>query len=131
MIYIDEIKFFELLDKAIAERGPEYIYEQACVESEDGILGSGQGFCLYVDVSMGEMRPSCLVGLMLHLAGVPLDKLHQNNYAPSNGLLSWLERRGYITLSPHDLIHDYFAEVQSRQDHGETWGSIADIFGTH
>lgn len=121
MIHIDEDKFFELLDKAVAERGTEYVYEKACETPSDG-----QSLCMYVDTRTGEMRPSCLVGLMLHLAGVSLETLHQNNYAPSNALLRYLGKREGLTLSPYDLVRDLFSYVQGRQDYGDTWGSIAD-----
>jgi hypothetical protein len=126
MIYIDEVRFFELLDKAVAERGSEYTYERVCGEPENASLHFGQGFCMYVDMSTGEKRPSCLVGMMLYLAGVPLETLHRDNYVPVDTLINYLSgREELIRLFPHYLIRNYFSDAQVRQDHGDTWGSIA------
>lgn len=95
----------QLLDAAVAAAGPDFIYEPP----------AGHRQPRYVDDSSGELRPSCLVGHVLHAAGWTLDELTTvEGQIPSQLGSPW----NRLTIAARNLL----GEVQSKQDIGYTWG---------
>lgn len=81
----------QLLAEAVAERGEEYVYKNE--RGQDGTFGD----CAYVHGSpSGGHSPGCIVGLVLHKAGVPLERLARHEGTPANRLVSELRSYGYL-----------------------------------
>jgi hypothetical protein len=132
MINLDETTVLDLLDKAVAERGEEYRYVQPLIDVEImsfDIYGNFQADmqqiprCVYVDKSTGERQPSCLVGMALYLAGVPLEQLDVRGDITSTNLLKQLSEAGVVTAT--NSVYEIFRRAQGRQDQGESWRKIA------
>lgn len=115
VIFIDKTTCMELLDKAVAERGEEYIYASP-VKSL-----FGEPKCVYVDTSTGERRPSCLVALVLYMAGVPLSKLEIYENVPARTMLKGLSDQNVIKSTP--VVREALNKSQREQDMGSTWRS--------
>lgn len=110
MINIDEQWVFDMLDKAIAERGENYAYPT---------FAYGPVECLYVDHSTGERQPSCLVGLMLYMAGVPLEVLESYEGWVAEMMINVLPG---VSCTPY--AKSLLGYAQGRQDIGMPWGDI-------
>jgi hypothetical protein len=132
MIHLDETAVLDLLDKAVAERGEEYRYVQPLVNAEiitydvygNLKIDTYQEFrCVYVEHSTGECRPSCLVGMVLYLAGVPLEHLDVGVNTTSTNLLNELTGLGVLTVTTE--VYEIFLHAQIRQDSGDPWSVIA------
>lgn len=132
MIHLDGAAVLDLLDKAAAERGEEYKYVQPLVDIEEmasDIYGNLQvkthkvKRCVYVDSSTGERRPSCLVGMALYLAGVPLEQLDVSFNTTSTHLLNQLGNAGALTVSVE--VYEILRNAQMQQDSGCSWGVVA------
>jgi hypothetical protein len=96
-VVIDEARALELLEQAVAERGPDYVYRApVCVYSTPG----GQ--------------PACLVGHALALAGLELSRLGENNPAAS-----YLPH--YFPEVTEPAVNVFIA-AQAAQDDRLTWG---------
>lgn len=118
----------EALDRAVAKRGEDYVYP-ALSEAEKSIAfdltGAIPPSCSYVR----DGEASCIVGTVLADLGVPLDVLHQHDYAVAPSatlLLSYLVNDGHIEQVDEGIacaLHD----AQSRQDQGTPWGRARDI----
>jgi len=106
----------DLLDEALALRGERYVYPR-----EDGLT------CTYVR----DGKPSCLVGVVLSLAGLPLDELVKADKAAygtseqADKLLVDLDLRGKIRMT-HDVMRA-LSHAQMMQDGGETWGEAVEL----
>lgn len=123
MIYIDEPRLLELLDKAVAERGESYKYEQVHIPAPG--LGTVMiSRCMYVDKTTGYSRPSCLVGMVLYLAGVALEMLDVAPSVVANDLLTELHyNSGMLTVDT--AVREHLIYAQDAQDRGTSWGTIA------
>lgn len=112
MITIDADRAIELL-RQVVEGREDYVYDQ------DGSRSSW-AICRYVGT--GGDCPDCLIGHVLHLAGVPLDLLaaHEGAAINDDRLLAALTAAGFtITLQAAVIL----AEAQTAQDHQYTWGN--------
>lgn len=110
MIELTLDKTKELLTEAVAEKGAEYVYT-----NPEGVPGGSDSLanCYYVHGS----QPGCIVGHVLHKAGVPLETLTEHETRPAGFVLRSLE--------DFDLDHNTLRlldDVQERQDRGVPWG---------
>lgn len=86
------------------------------------VAETGQGYvnrdgCTYVDVA--GVGPHCLVGRVLHRAGVTVDELSEmDRRTPTDILWARLPRRVVVTW-PARLVLD---RAQAVQDAGHAWG---------
>jgi hypothetical protein len=90
----------ELLDRAVAEKGEDYIYP--------GSLGNGA--CWYTR----DGRPDCIVGHVLFWKGVTPEQLERLEGTSAFGLDGWLE----LDEKTSQLLW----KTQQRQDSGVPWG---------
>lgn len=120
--HLDGESVRRLLREAVTERGKDYVY----VSPYTGESGPGT-VCYYVHDSRSEdgtpaAAPGCLVGLVLHKAGVSLDDLRGVGFQPADMALEDLRDAGLLTFEP-DLT-SLLGRVQARQDNGEPWGPV-------
>lgn len=101
----------ELLAEAVALKGADYVYT-----TPDGEQGNPDTspICSYVH---GE-EPGCIVGHVLHSAGIPLAELRGEERNDASGALRGL--RG--TLHYEDGVAELLMAVQQDQDSGVPWG---------
>lgn len=111
----------ELLDRAVAEKGEEYVYE----------IPYSPGECAYFH----DERPGCIVGHVLAYAGLERDDLRGRESLTFPGAL-----RGdlnvmagpdslaeYGVLSADDRTVTLLAEAQSKQDEGTPWYDAVEV----
>lgn len=117
MITITGPQAIELLEQAIEDKGPSFVYKQM----SKTLPGQGPSHgCWYEK----NGAPSCGVGAALHKAGVQLSVLQaMDNDAGDTGIdavAPILEDLGKVTLDPDALA--VFAKFQSLQDDEIPWG---------
>lgn len=122
-IALDFEKVKSLVEESIADRGKDYVYAKE------------EGSCRYVhdvrskwdyntedyDVEFGDASPGCLVGDVLHRAGVSLGALYRVNtdgVQEAIGSLVYYDILG--TLEERTL--NYLSNLQASQDRGAPWG---------
>lgn len=102
----------ELLDAAVAEKGADYIYTDT--RGFRAAPGSDGADCQYVHGN----RPGCLVGNVLHRAGVELERLLQvEGFGVGD-----VDFQEYLDVTCDEGVLDLLSEAQQRQDGGDTWG---------
>jgi hypothetical protein len=101
-------KAIEMLEAAVAVRGADFNYRQ-----HFDIIGND---CKYVHNVDGELVPGCIIGMMLHLAGVPLEDL-----ASQEGQSAW-DAVPHFMHWAYPSIRAAFNTAQARQDYGASWG---------
>jgi hypothetical protein len=116
MIELTWTKVNELLDAAVAEKGADYVYQdpdgrRGGEVDEDGCPAAVT--CRYVH---GD-KPGCIVGNVLHRAGVSLSALRDEEGV---GAYNSMFERLYVSMPTH--ASDLLAHVQDRQDVGVPWG---------
>lgn len=118
MIELTYDKVVELAKAEIAKEGDDFIYEQKIVDE--------MTMCLYVH----DGCPDCLVGRILHAAGVELEAFEHSEGDSAHEVLENLECDGMLQYTPEVL--DFLSVLQSDQDYGRTWGySLARALGAH
>ena len=95
----------ELLDKAIAERGADYVYNPP----EEM---ASQGQCYYVH---GD-QPGCIVGHVLNLFGVSLETL---STVEGNDAFYAIRK---LLPSTSEVVREFLTDIQHNQDNGMRWG---------
>lgn len=107
----------ELLAAAVAEKGADYVYT-----TPDGQQSSPEDLttCLYVH---GD-QPGCIVGHVLHKAGVSLPLLSRSESDDAEGALGGLKADGIVAYEGR--VSDLLKSVQAKQDHGVAWGTAVD-----
>lgn len=128
MIDIDIDRAKALVNELIAERGADYVYEKegsSCkyvhgVKYDEAEWGDGQE-------SFSEAVPGCLVGAVLHRAGVPLDQMgtYSRNEEGSYDLIEHLTADELVNVSRE--ANNFLSNVQSSQDAGAPWGVAAEM----
>lgn len=137
MIKLTEALVLDLLDEAVAEKGEDHLYSNP----------DDPGSCVYVHgvetietydeyeelidrefVPTDNLTPGCIVGNVLHRAGVPLEtflELGINHDTVAAVALYNLSRHGVVEYS--DRIEQILSSAQSRQDGNAPWGkAVAD-----
>jgi hypothetical protein len=119
MIKLDKFSSLVLLAQVVQEYGSEYRYHEHFDTDYESDHGSA---CRYAYLD----KPACLVGHVLHRAGVTvaqLNELNEMNYTPGvviNGI------EGPIGLKVDYLIDSQACEIlrtaQIVQDNGRPWG---------
>jgi hypothetical protein len=101
-----------LLREVIAEKGEDYVYPKLEPEAA-GDRGAVME-CFYVR----DDAPSCIVGHVLHRAGVSLDDLRAvEGWTPGD-----VEQAPPFTLWADEMALELLYEVQNEQDAGRSWG---------
>jgi hypothetical protein len=106
-----------LLVRAVEEKGADYVYPDE-QKTPKGQLGDD--LCMYVH----DGAPSCIVGHVLHYAGVELEK-----FEPWEG--SRAEIVGEALTEWHPSVLKALGAAQEAQDGGKTWGKALDAFDSH
>lgn len=121
-------RFAEALDKAVAERGADHIYEPTYTTAETGSISP----CVYVD---NEGTPSCLIGCALANLGVDLvEHIHQasRNTLRASIVLNQLAAAGVIAFEGDRRVVEGVLvaadRAQEAQDHGHEWGDARSQF---
>lgn len=105
-ITFDEAK--SLIQRAIDEKGADYVYPEAWSIN-----------CRYFN---GDGSPSCIVGHVLHYAGVDGNDWYGTDNNESN--VHNLAEDGVLALA--DATRILLGVAQARQDHGATWDEAMD-----
>lgn len=117
-IVIDGKRAVQLLEKAVASRGADYIYKP--------INDSGFGGCVYVtEDEKGNLTPSCLIGFALAEAGVSLAALEVHNTSVVNTITRYLADSYDVEIT--DEAINIFRTAQALQDDGEPWGKALEV----
>lgn len=103
----------ELLAEAVALKGADYVYV-----NPDGVQASGSfpGDCHYVH---GD-QPGCIVGHVLHKAGVSLTLLSDQEGQNSYAVLRNLHRASQVSCE--EGVEALLGEAQGAQDMAVPWG---------
>lgn len=102
----------ELLKEAVAERGADYVDPDA----------SRPTLCRNVHTAEDgkTLVPGCIVGWVLHKAGVSLELLEENNMAAASSVLCELKEAGVLGYEVTAL--HLLNRIQGLQDGGVSWG---------
>lgn len=132
MIEITEQMVRDLLPEAVATRGAGHVsplFLPTGLASGPGALSATEdpdrkygSMCRYVAPD-GE-SPQCIVGTILHLAGVPLETLSNHEGKGSWDLMEKLLVTGVARVS--DNARNLLSDLQGSQDSGMTWGALLD-----
>lgn len=120
---VEEVR--ALIVRAIEEKGADYRYQMPT--QVDRETGDEWQDCVYV----ANGQPSCLVGHVLVMAGVPMLDI-----APFEGTSADATWGSLMDGTPHTYVRDDDASVvaqalwaaQREQDSGKTWGEALEAF---
>lgn len=101
----------DLIKEAVDERGKGYIYPPSLIDSL-----TKDGSCLYAD----KGQPSCLVGVVLHKAGISVAALKRFDRHKDAGVPTELVEVGLLDIPVESAL--ILTRAQSLQDTGHTWG---------
>jgi len=99
--------------------GPDYVYVTPDGEPADD--GYNQQ-CLYVHNNGEASVPGCLVGTLLHSAGVPLGVMKDFEGEDAHQLITGLKEYGILADIP-GKADEFLQFAQARQDVGTTWAN--------
>jgi hypothetical protein len=102
----------QLVDRAIAEKGADYVYEQ--VSAPGYMLDT----CAYFNPQTGE--PSCIVGHVLAYKGLTLAQAVAGEW--NTGVTARGLKQNYGVLDADAATLIFLNGAQESQDDGETWG---------
>lgn len=119
-----------LVNQAIEERGEDYVNPKylpgtsnstGWVDSESWVQAeesTNEGACKYVI----NGTPSCIVGYVLHHAGIPVETMEEFDQLSSlaGAVMSRLEYRGLLKLE--GSAYALLSQLQAFQDDGKPWG---------
>lgn len=97
----------ELLRQAVADRGEDFVYEKP----------DGSNQCMYVHSD----GPGCIVGYVLHAAGVSLEALSEHEGTYASNLIYYLLGEEIIDSADREAT-GLLDDIQDRQDAGVPWG---------
>lgn len=99
----------ELLNRAVAERGADYVYREdpKAFDAEDEVR------CVN---TFDDGTPGCIVGQVCFYAGLDAEDLASNRFSPVDTLVA------EEVLNIDSDVIELLSEAQSRQDGGDTWG---------
>lgn len=119
---ITRVFVVETIEDLVREYGGDHVY---------GDGGSIPGECFYVHTPEGggtaEPVPGCLVGHLLHVAGVDLHRLARadRDELKAGRLVMQLEGEG--VLDPESGVISILDLVQDLQDSGTPWGECLEV----
>lgn len=118
---IDTAEALALLERAVAEKGEDYIYPQLAKVAGKFIYGpddyhSDNGVCVYQ--TRYTRQPACIVGHALHYRGL-LQNVVDAGRNEGCGPHILADKLGLFTGDAADFL----SEVQGAQDGGKTWGA--------
>lgn len=126
-IHIDKARALELLEQAVAERGPEYRYplNDTCqyVYAEHEYVDAPAGAVGWKTTYAG---PACIVGVVMHKAGVPLANLDVEGdvtdlaHRLRVNKVAVIDNDALEILSAAQLVQDEREESDGERN---TWGS--------
>lgn len=99
----------ELVNRAIDEKGADYVYNVPVGENET---------CLY----FRNGKPDCLIGHVLHYLGIDQGCVREGESA--GGVLISLRGQNKLTFTSEAA--DYLSAAQGHQDNGKPWGAARD-----
>lgn len=105
-----------LMEEAVALKGADYVYEHQPTNDPDALAPTT---CYYV----WDNQPSCIVGHVLHAAGIPLEELARHEGGSAHIVVA--------AVAPHDwdgLVGNALNSAQAMQDAGGTWGEALETF---
>lgn len=106
---IDKAKAIELLERAVAEKGADYVDPQA------------KNVCAYVNDD--GVTPSCIIGHAYFYAGATIAQLDEMDRQGSiEGIVEHAGGEGVLPVETTPEAIAAFMAAQDRQDAGNTWG---------
>lgn len=105
-----------LLNEAVEERGAEYVYPNATKD--------GDSTCRYVHYQPDGDTPGCIVGWVLHKAGIPLPELSKSEGENAVAAVRRLGINGLLRTDPE--VSTLLRKVQGWQDHAASWGKAVE-----
>jgi len=113
VISLTKAKVNYYLDEIVKEVGVGYVYEMKEYKNADGETGNT---CVYV----WKRKADCLIGRVLHRAGVTLKELSKHENEPASNIIEGMEEAGTMVAEPGVSL--LLMDIQSNQDHGVPWG---------
>lgn len=110
---IDVAEALALLERAVAEKGEDYIYPNG---GRGDDFHSENGACVYQ--TRYTKQPACIVGHALYYKDL-LQYVVDADYNEGTGPHTLAYALGVFTTAAADFLN----EVQSAQDAGKTWGA--------
>lgn len=119
-IQITDRQFTEAIRAAVAERGPDFVYDRN--KPGWGYVGdrnTGKPGCRYVTTEAAEegVQAGCLIGVTLHKVGLSLNTLAVYENDPATVILQALD------VGITDEARFAAGSAQRVQDPGGTWGA--------
>lgn len=112
-----------IMEDLVEQYGPDFVYER-----RSDIHGTPQ--CWYTSVRDDDsVEPSCLVGQVLHRAGVGLIYLREREGCSASSVLDELQTDALLLTSTRTVTA--LAMAQKVQDNGGTWGAALQAFRTY
>lgn len=111
-------KFTAALEKAVAERGADWVYPADWKGSGDPDYASSGPTCQYV---WGD-QPGCIIGYTLHELGTELAELRKFEFSGAYQVVSI----ALPEVSQRVLLAAM--EAQMQQDAGKTWGEALEEY---
>lgn len=115
-----------MVDEAIRDKGSDFVYKRMpgmdCKYVHEGQVWDPDVEEYVRDESVYE--PGCIVGYVLHKAGIPLAAMQNSEGNNAEELLDRLERAGLLTVESE--ASEFLNNVQDLQDSGNSWGSARD-----
>ena len=109
-----------------ANEALELLREALKVRGENYVDPNSKGGCGCVNVTKdketGDLRPSCIVGHALNIAGVPLEFLYTNSGSATSVVGSWRVSDGAKDIEITKGAVIVFRAAQFVPDGGGTWG---------
>lgn len=110
----------ELLERAVAERGVDYVYPEDEKAQYDP---HREQQCSYYVGNNGGFRPSCIIGMVIDYLGL------REQFLANRGLYEG--NPGTNVLSALGVAFDkttlsLLGEAQTQQDNGATWGDAVE-----
>jgi hypothetical protein len=122
MIELSYTQVCNLASEAVSDKPVGYIY---CNQNGEQATPIDSSFCTYVhEGEDGEDSPGCIVGHIMHAAGVPLDVLKRNEVG-AQSLLRDLERSEILVTDRASWL--FLAATQRAQDLGTPWSAAVQI----
>jgi hypothetical protein len=123
MIELTQENVLDALEKAVEEKGEDFIYVNNEGHSSRNKFGEAAAImCHYVHYDDGTPIAGCIAGNVLNRLGVSLDILSEKETQPIRIVLSELMDEEVVTLAFDSKVSLLLSTAQCAQDGGQTWG---------